>query len=330
MVRVVIPTFNRASLLGDAVNSVLRQSFKDFELLVVDDGSTDDTEALVRELMRGDGRVRYQKQKNGGVASARNRGIDCPRAARYVAFLDSDDTWSLNHLERSVAVLESYRDIALVCSRREYVDVQGTLSREGAMDSVRRKFDRALAAATPLPLERAYVLSSSDCHRLLLHSEFAPWTSSVVVRGECVQRSQWFDPRLEVLEDVDFCMDLAVHPFGLIDQVAGLYRYFGDNLTGSRDLGSPVTLRRQLAVLEFLKKKIGRCSNRRDRAFVRKEIAATAYLIGQCCSEQRDRPAARQAYLEALGNRFSWHGLRGLIGACVPPLLRRAYLASRS
>ena len=101
-VSVVIPTYNRAGTVGRAIASALAQTDQDREIIVVDDGSTDATAAVVARL--GDA-VRYVRQENRGVAAARNRGIREARGA-YVAFLDSDDEWLPEKLDRQVTVLE--------------------------------------------------------------------------------------------------------------------------------------------------------------------------------------------------------------------------------
>src|SRR5215212_11526906 len=101
LVSVVIPTYNRRRLVVEAVESALAQTYRPLEILVVDDGSTDGTEA---ELHRFGSAVRYLKQPNQGAAAARNRGI---RAAtgELVAFLDSDDLWAPAKIEKQVALM---------------------------------------------------------------------------------------------------------------------------------------------------------------------------------------------------------------------------------
>src|SRR5689334_6850738 len=91
LVSVVIPAFNRAFILPEALDSVLAQTWKDFEVLVVDDGSTDNTEEVLEPYVARHG-VRFLRQANQGPAAARNRGIEAARG-KYVAFLDSDDLW---------------------------------------------------------------------------------------------------------------------------------------------------------------------------------------------------------------------------------------------
>lgn len=93
---IVIPTFNRADFIVDAIKSVLSQTFKDFELIVVDDGSQDDTEKVVAGF--GDSRIVYFKKKNEERSIAKNYGI-AKAGGRYINFLDSDDKFYANHLE---------------------------------------------------------------------------------------------------------------------------------------------------------------------------------------------------------------------------------------
>ena len=104
-VSVIIPTYNRAHLLGRAIKSVLNQTYKDFELIVVDDGSTDDTEKVVGNFK--DERIRYiSLEKNMGAGVARNRGIEASRG-KYIAFHDSDDEWLAEKLEKQTGVFNA-------------------------------------------------------------------------------------------------------------------------------------------------------------------------------------------------------------------------------
>ncbi len=109
-VSVIIPTYNRAALLMEAVNSVLSQTYRDFELVVVDDGSTDDTAHLLRPHH---GRLRYVHQPHRGVSAARNVGIQFARG-EVLAFLDSDDLWVRSKLEEQMAVMRQSPSCKLV------------------------------------------------------------------------------------------------------------------------------------------------------------------------------------------------------------------------
>lgn len=111
-VSVIIPTYNRAELVSAAVESVLRQTYRDFEIVVVDDGSTDDTE---QRLCRLGGPIVYVKQDNAGVNAARNNGLRVAQG-EYIAFLDNDDLWLENKLALQVALLEHYSEAGFLFS----------------------------------------------------------------------------------------------------------------------------------------------------------------------------------------------------------------------
>ena len=109
---VVIPLYNKRNSLKACIESVLNQSYKDFELIVVDDGSTDGSKEIVREFE--DKRIRLIEKKNGGVSSARNLGVRSARNS-WIAFLDGDDIWTKWHLETIVRLAES-EPLAMVLS----------------------------------------------------------------------------------------------------------------------------------------------------------------------------------------------------------------------
>src|ERR1700733_15378431 len=104
-VSVIVPTWNRVSLLGTAIESVLAQTFRDLEVVIVDDGSVDATESLVRRHQQTDERIRYVRQEHRGISAAMNAGIRESRG-RYIARLDSDDQWLPDLLETEVAILD--------------------------------------------------------------------------------------------------------------------------------------------------------------------------------------------------------------------------------
>ncbi len=123
LVSVVIPTFNRAALVGEAVQSALDQTYPAIEVLVVDDGSTDATESALRPYRD---RIRYLPKPNGGISSARNAGM---RAARgeFIAWLDDDDVWCPDKTAIEVAVLRAHPEVVLVSSDFSAFDARGEI-----------------------------------------------------------------------------------------------------------------------------------------------------------------------------------------------------------
>jgi glycosyltransferase involved in cell wall biosynthesis len=181
-VSVIIPAWNRASTIARAVGSALAQSIAPLEVLVVDDGSTDGTAAEAAALAARDPRVRYLPgDANRGGAAARNRGMDAARG-EFLAFLDSDDEWRPEHLERSLDVLERRRECALVFGPFEVQDGR-----------------RCHLQACP-PLE-------GDVLEYLFLEGGGLRTSTFVGRAEAL-RTVRFDEALRKHQDWDFALNL--------------------------------------------------------------------------------------------------------------------------
>ena len=112
LISVIIPTYNRAHLIKRCAESVLNQTYKNLELIIVDDGSTDNTKEVVDSL--NDKRIVYVKQENQGAGAARNKGIDLAKG-KYIAFQDSDDVWHLDKLEKQICVLKEKNADIVFC-----------------------------------------------------------------------------------------------------------------------------------------------------------------------------------------------------------------------
>src|SRR5947207_692803 len=112
LVSIVVPTYNRAYCLPRTIDSALAQTYASVEVIVVDDGSKDDTAALVRARYGSDGRVQMISQQNAGVAAARNTGMAAARGD-YVALLDSDDVWQPWKLELQMACMRAHPDVGM-------------------------------------------------------------------------------------------------------------------------------------------------------------------------------------------------------------------------
>ena len=190
-VSVVVPTFNRAWALAGAVDSVLAQTSSDFELIVVDDGSTDGTEAL---LAAYGNRIRVLCQSNAGVSAARNAGIVAARG-ELIAFLDSDDRW----LPEKLAVQKSFFDAwpeALICQTEEL------WVRNGVRVNPRRRHQK-LSGDIFLPSLELCLVSPS----------------AVMMRRQLFDRVGLFDETLPACEDYDLWLRAGCRfPIHLIDQ----------------------------------------------------------------------------------------------------------------
>lgn len=189
---VVIPVYNRAAALAAALASVRAQSFQDFEIVVVDDGSEDDPRAVVGTL--NDPRVHFIRQDNAGGGAARNTGIDHARGM-FVAFLDSDDMFLPHHLERMHALLKESA---------------------GQAGYARVRVDRGKGRIFLKP-PRALWPGEDMANYLLCDRGFTP-TSTIVAPREAAA-SVRFDEHLRVAEDTDFAirLSLAGYRFQMLD-----------------------------------------------------------------------------------------------------------------
>jgi len=121
-VSTIIPAYNCERYIKETIESVLSQTYKDIELIIIDDGSTDRTGEIVRSF---ESKVEYIRQsKNTGPSAARNRGIEKAKG-EYIAFLDGDDVWMPTKIEEQIKLLESNKDIALVYSNGYNVNLSG-------------------------------------------------------------------------------------------------------------------------------------------------------------------------------------------------------------
>lgn len=124
LVSVIMPTYNCGSYIAFTLESVLSQTYKNFEVIIVDDKSTDNTEEIIKPFILEDSRIKYIKlSKNSGAAIARNTAIDCAQG-RYLAFLDSDDLWTPDKLEKQISFMEE-NEYNFSCTSYNKVDEQG-------------------------------------------------------------------------------------------------------------------------------------------------------------------------------------------------------------
>ncbi len=126
MFSIVMPCYNSGTYIRQAINSVKGQTYRDWELLVVDDGSTDNSADIIKGMEQTDGRIKYLKTNapSGSPIVPRNIGVK-NALGRYIAFLDSDDAWLPNKLERQMKMFEQYEDMAICFSNYEKMTEQG-------------------------------------------------------------------------------------------------------------------------------------------------------------------------------------------------------------
>jgi len=210
-VSAVIPVYNGAAYVAEAVLSALAQTRPPMECLVIDDGSTDATPDVVREL--GDA-VRYERQERAGVSAARNRGARLARGA-LVGFLDHDDVWSPTKLERQLEALRDPTATLALCA----VDV---VDERGTVQATKRLRARTDLLTGMLTFDGTETVSCS---------------SAGLVRREELLRMGGFDPALSMSADWDLLFRmLLAGPVAYVDDALVRYRVHGENM--SRDIAT--------------------------------------------------------------------------------------------
>lgn len=202
-VSVVIPTYNFGQFLTAAIESAQTQTLPPGEIIVVDDGSTDDTRKVVSSF----GSVRYIRQANAGVCAARNRGVE-ESTGEFIAFLDADDTWEPRKLEKQIAVFGSDPEIGLVhCGMREFDDETSNTIAMHVNGAEGWIADNLLLWDGPVIVGPG---------------------GTIVVRRDAFEEAGGFDIQQKVGEDWDLCYRIArKHKVGFVPEPLVNYRSHG-------------------------------------------------------------------------------------------------------
>lgn len=207
-ISIIIPTYNRANLIGKSINSVLNQTFKDFEIIIVDDGSTDNTENIVKNF--DDRRIRYIKNKrNKGACAARNAGIKIAKG-KYIAFQDSDDEWLPEKLEKQIKFFRTAK------------------SKIGIVYTAYWQIKNGNKIYMP---PKRVKQRNGNIYKELLKSSFIG-NQTILLKKECFKKSGVFDENLPRLQDWDLVLRLAkYYDFKFIDDPLVLYHYNSDSIS---------------------------------------------------------------------------------------------------
>jgi len=214
-VSVIVPAYNAAVYLPFAIDSVLAQAYSNWEIVIVDDGSTDNTRAAVDAYRpKLHDKLQYIHQPNRGLPAARNAGM---RAARgeFIALLDADDVWLPDRLARGVAAMDSDPRTGLVHARVVRIDAQGTIT--GQL-KVEPKYMSGRIAPY-IYTRRAHIVCPT-----------------VMFRKSCLQTAGWFDEAMQATEDRDLWFRIAKHyKVVYIDDVLAYYRLSPSSMTSNLD-----------------------------------------------------------------------------------------------
>ena len=179
-----MPAFNAEDTILESINSVINQTYENWELIVINDGSSDNTINVVQEIK--DGRIKLITQKNKGVAEARNKGIDCS-SGDYIAFLDSDDIWHHKKLELQ---LDFFNTNQVDLLHTDFYYFTNTIN-----DKIYKKYIEP------------YNLELTDYEKLLVNDIIV--TSSVMIHKNIINKLGYFDSTFHGVEDWDYWIRLS-------------------------------------------------------------------------------------------------------------------------
>jgi len=209
-VSVILPTYNRAHIIEKAIQSVLKQTYQDFEIIIIDDGSKDDTEKIIRGFQEKDNRIKYIRFEENKGAAARNAGINMSKG-EYITFQDSDDEWVIDKLEKQMKVIEtSSENIVVYCGfwridgdEKTYIPDINISNREG------------------------------NIHKELLKRNFIG-TPSILLLKKNLEKIGMFDENLSRLQDWDLAIRLSkYYNFKLIDEPLYISYVLSDSISAN-------------------------------------------------------------------------------------------------
>jgi len=288
-VSVIIPAYNCASYLPTAIESVLAQTYTDWEVLLVDDGSTDDTEKIVTPYLD---RIRYMKQSNKGLPGARNAGIRASKG-EYIALLDGDDSWLPTKLEQQMPRFRD-REVGIVYS-------------DFAVQYSDGRFQPSYLADRPLAAE-GYALNNYIRSRFL-------FPSTMVLRRDCMEECGLFDEEMLVCEDVELFARICMRwKLALVNRPLVVRNEGTHNITANLSKLSQYTI---IALNKILSKEPQLPAS--SRRVIQTELGRQHWWSGYAAFQSGDMVGARIG----LGNAIKYDGSN--CRKCIP-LLALSYL----
>ncbi|RYJ38492.1 Glycosyl transferase [Flavobacterium anhuiense] len=202
---VVIPLFNKANHVENTIKSILSQTFIDYEIIVINDGSTDNGEALVRGF--NDDRIQVYNQENQGVSVARNLGIKKSKG-KLIAFMDADDFWFPDHLQELANLYYDFPECGIYCSRHKI-----RISKKHFQIPVYNGIDQLFRGIVP-----DYFFSNKPFR--------ITWTSSLAIPKEILQKFEGFTPGVTNGQDLELWTKIGIeHTVALTNKTTAIYNF---------------------------------------------------------------------------------------------------------
>lgn len=285
MVSVIIPAFNCAEFITETLESVYQQTYTNREIVLIDDGSTDNTRSVLEPHMD---RIRYFYQENRGTAAARNAGIQRSRG-ELIAFLDHDDLWLPEKLELQVKAMQTYPECGLVFTDGKYFDESGILRNSLIPKHIHEWIDQH---GTTDPMVVMGWISREICIRSVISS-----ASSILVRKHCLERVGYFDEGIHVADDYDLALRVAqLYPVIFLRSCLYLWRYRQESQSGSKGSRHYRWTKASISVIE----KNWQIMPKEIRSAVRARLSRMYWQCGRFYFDQNRFRDARKMFLGSL------------------------------
>lgn len=230
-VSVIVAAFNGAKFIAEAIDSVLRQTFRDFEIIVVDDGSSDNTRQVLEPYIANSS-IRYIYQVNGGLAAARNTGIRAG-TGKYLCFLDQDDWLESSSLECRLALFEEHPELGFVFSDFRMAFMKGGACKIEYGESTLQKYDciaRIPERCVACKSNKYYIFNQKLFAELIL--DCFTWIATVMIPREVLRRVGLFSEEFRWAPDHDLCIRIArEYPVGFVAEQTAMYRQHTNNMS---------------------------------------------------------------------------------------------------
>lgn len=294
VVSVIIPTYNRAHCVGEAIESVLNQTFRDFEVIVVDDGSTDNTPEVLAAFGN---RIRVIGQENSGVSAARNAGIKAARG-NWVAFLDSDDIWEPDKLSVQMRDVAAHPQVIAHVVDAIFIDIPGGDVSLFELRGLREEFQNRPLRPRPL------------CD--VLRTQF--FTQCWLVRKDVLEKFGGFDVDLSIYEDLNLMARVAMEGPFYVTTFMGVKvrRKTAEALSNLHQTQRLYSLSSLVKTYRVLKQ--DRRLTQAERRIVGRYLGGVWCEIAEQYLTMRKWSLAARALLRSVGDDF---GVRGLLRALV-------------
>ncbi len=295
LISVIVPAYNVAPYIQDCINSIISQTYKKLEVIIVDDGSSDDTYSIIREMIQIDDRIRYIYQNNQGVSAARNRGIEESKG-EFIAFVDADDWLTTFFFEEGIRLLRAH-DLDCILGQTQFVHDSSLVSNKiiSLYDSKVEIYEKE-----GLVLYEKKVLSNGIVGDDLLDETFTSGPVCKIIRYETLEKLR-FNTNLIRGEDVVFNLELTrrCRRIGVSNETWYLYRQNDKSVTKQYN---PKVLQSTIALIETLYRMYNDRCNMIPFLQVRviKQIYG-ALLIGPCSSRS---PLNRDQQIIEIKNLF--------------------------